>query len=153
MIIFVLLNILCFILILSKCIWADKASWNRTTHNIISVFTPYHPQLDLITISDDEKVDESAIDHHCDDCDDCENCSRYNDDSEDGSNDNNPLTDSSISTPSVEPEVELENPENVSAGGSESDDSIVVLDTRIDYLKQAQEIVKGLKEELEKKND
>ena len=149
MIIFVLLNTICFILILSKCIWADKASWNRTTHNIISVFTPYHPQLDLITISDDEKVDESAID----DCDDCENCSTYNDDSEDGSNDNNPLTDSSISTPSVEPEVELENPENVSAGGSESDDSIVVLDTRVDYLKQAQEIVQGLKNELEKKID
>jgi hypothetical protein len=145
MIIFVLLNLLCFILILSNCIWADKASWKKTTHNMIAVLTPYHPQLELTNISNDDNDDNDE---------DCDHCSRYNKDSDsDDSNDNNQLTDSSISTPSI---VELENPENnnsISGSGSESDESIVVLDTRVCYLKQAQQIVEGLKEELEKKND
>jgi hypothetical protein len=153
MIIFVLLNLLCFIVILSKCIWADKASWNRTAHNMISVFTPYHPQVELTNISSEEMVDETIED-------DCEHCSKYNGDSDDNSDENNPLTDSSISTPSVintEPEFEIENPENhshsSSVSGSESDDSIVILDTKVNYFKKAQEIVNGLKDELEKKND
>lgn len=147
MIVFVLLNLLCFFLILSKCIWADKASWNRTTHNIMSVFTPYHPQLELTQLKDEEDED---------DCKNCEQCSRYDRDSdEDDSDDENPLTDSNISTPSIEDrnteEAEVENPENYS--GSESDNSVIVLDTRVNYLKQAQDIVQGLKDELEKKND
>ena len=168
MIIFVLLNLLCFIIILSKCIWADKASWNRTAHSMISVFTPYHPQVEFTQLKDEDDIDEEL-----DDCKDCEHCSRYNGDSgdsgdsgDDDSN-NNPLTDSSISTPSVVQEVQIENPENYSVSnsnsnsnsnsgsvsGSESDDSIVILDTSVNYLKQAQDIVQGLKDELEKKND
>lgn len=148
MIIFVLLNLLCFFLILSRCIWADKASWNKTTHNIMSVFTPYHPQLELTQLKDEDEDD---------DCKNCEQCSRYDRDSdEDDSDDENPLTDSNISTPSIEEaeeeaEAEAENPENYS--GSESDNSVIVLDTRVNYLKQAQDIVQGLKDELEKKND
>lgn len=148
MIIFVLLNLLCFFLILSKCIWADKASWNRTAHNMIEVFSPYHPQLYLTQLKDEDDRDEEV-----DECNECEHCDQFSRDSgEDDSDDNNPLTDSSISTPSV---VELENPENYSGGvsGNESEESIVVLDTRVDYFKQAQEIVNSLKDELEKKND
>ncbi len=160
MIIFVLLNILCFIIILSKCIWADKASWNRTTHNVMAIFSPYHPQLELINLTEDERV-EDGLTHECENCEDCEDCEDSNDDS----SDNNPLSDSSISTPSVvnteaeaeaDKKIELENPENCSNenSGSESDDSIVVLDTRgVNYLKKAKEIVQGLKDELEKKND
>ncbi len=145
MIIFVLLNLLCFIIILSKCIWADKASWNRTAHNMIGVFTPYHPQLELTTLSNDEKVEETE-ELECEECE-------YNRDSDDDSNDNNPLTDSSISTPSVVQEVQIENPENYSGTGSESDESIVVLDTGVNYFKKAREIVEGLKDELDKKNE
>jgi hypothetical protein len=156
MIIFVLLNLLCFIIILAKCIWADKGNWNRTTHNIISVFSPYHPQLELTNFSNDEMVDATVED----DCKDCDHCSRYNGDSDvDNSDDNNPLTDSSISTPSVVPGDEpenpenQENPENYSGNGSESDESIVVLDSQVNYFKKAQGIVQCLKDELEKKND
>ena len=147
MIIFVLLNLLCFFLILSKCIWADKASWNRTAHNMIEVFSPYHPQLEITQLRDEDEDEEDG-------CENCEQCSRYNRDSgEDDSDDTNPLTDSSISTPSVVPEVELENPENYSGTASESDESIVILDTTVNYFKKAQDIVKSLKDELEKKND
>jgi hypothetical protein len=148
MIIFVLLNLLCFFLILSKCIWADKASWNRTARNMIEVFSPYHPQLEITQLRDEDDKDEEDRE------DDCEQCSRYNRDSgEDDSDDTNPLTDSSISTPSVVPEVELENPENYSGTASESDESIIILDTTVNYFKKAQDIVKSLKDELEKKND
>ncbi len=145
MIIFVLLNLLCFIIILSKCIWADKASWNRTAHNMMAIFSPYHPQLELTTLSNDEKVEETE-ELECEECE-------YNRDSDDDSNDNNPLTDSSISTPSVVQEVQIENPENYSGTGSESDESIVVLDTGVNYFKKAREIVEGLKDELDKKNE
>jgi hypothetical protein len=157
MIIFVLLNLFCFFLILSKCIWADKASWNRTAHNMMEVFSPYHPQLHLTQLRDeDDKDREDGEDREDreDDCENCDQCSRYNRDSgEDDSDDTNPLTDSSISTPSVVQEVELENPENYSGTASESDESIVILDTTVNYFKKAQDIVKGLKDELEKKND
>jgi len=147
MIIFVLLNLFCFFLILSKCIWADKASWNRTAHNMIEVFSPYHPQLHLTQLIDEDEDEEDGED----DCENCEQCCR--DSGEDDSDDTNPLTDSSISTPSVVPEVELENPENYSGTASESDESIVILDTTVNYFKKAQDIVKGLKDELEKKNE
>ena len=149
MIIFVLLNLLCFFLILSKCIWADKASWNRTAHNMIEVFSPYHPQLYLTQLKDEDDRNEEV--DEVDGCEHCEQCSR--DSGEDDSDDTNPLTDSSISTPSVVPEVELENPENYSGTASESDESIVILDTTVNYFKKAQDIVKGLKDELEKKNE
>ena len=145
MIIFVLLNLFCFFLILSKCIWADKASWNRTAHNMIEVFSPYHSQLEITQLKDEDDASED------DDCENCDQCSRYS--GEDDSDDNNPLTDSSVSTPSVVPEVEIENPENYSGTASESDESIVILDTTVNYFKKAQDIVKGLKDELEKKND
>jgi len=114
---------------------------------MIEVLAPYHSQLEIIQLKDEE-VDD------CENCENCEECSRYNKESDDDcSDDNNPLTDSSISTPSVVPEVELENPENYSDHGNESDESIVVLDTTVNYFKKAQAIVNSLKDEIEKKND
>lgn len=159
MIIFVLLNLLCFILILSKCCWADKSGWRMTTRNMISIFAPYHPQLELIQLKDEDDRDEDK------EVDSCDQCDHNRDSDNDSSGEDNPLTDSSISTPSVvntvaEADVEIQNPENYSSNnnsgsssGSESDDSVVILDTRVNYFKQAQDIVQELKDELEKKND
>jgi hypothetical protein len=121
---------------------------------MMEVFSPYHPQLHLTQLRDEDDKDGEDGEDGEDDCENCEQCSRYNRDSgEDDSDDTNPLTDSSISTPSVVPEVELENPENYSGTASESDESIVILDTTVNYFKKAQDIVKGLKDELEKKNE
>jgi hypothetical protein len=150
MILFVLINLFCFILLLSKFAWADKSSWNKSTYNVMSVFAPFHPQTQLLTKECDSE-NEACGENQCDQCDECV--------SEDES-DENPLTESSISTPTTE----LENPENysgeskqnsVSGSSSDSDESAVILEKNINinYLEKTREIVQGLKDELEKKNE
>lgn len=144
MILFVLINLFCFILLLLKCAWADKSSWNKTTRNVMGVFAPFHPQTQLLTT---DSENEACGENQCDQCDECV--------SEDES-DENPLTESSISTPTTE----LENPENYSGeskqnsgSSSDSDESAVILEKNINYLEKTREIVQGLKDELEKKNE
>ena len=148
MILFVLINLFCFIILLLKCAWADKSSWNKTTRNVMSVFAPFHPQTQLLITERDN--DSDCDENQCDQCDECV--------SEEESDDNNPLTESSISTPTTE----LENPENYSGeskqnsgSSSDSDDSAVILEKNINinYLEKTREIVQGLKNELEKKNE
>jgi hypothetical protein len=148
MIVFVLLNLFCFILLLLKFAWADKSGWNKTTHNVMNIFAPFYPQTQLLTTnSDSDDENETCGENQCDQCDECV--------SEDES-DENPLTESSISTPTTE----LENAENYSGeskqnsgSNSDSDDSAVLLEKNINYLEKTKEIVQSLKDELEKKND
>ena len=177
MIVFVLLNLFCFILLLLKFAWADKNSWNKTTHSVMGVFAPFHPQTQLLqTENSDEESGAEENCEHCDECvseDDCDKCVAEDDcdkctseeesdkcTSEEGSDkctsEENPSTGSSISTPNTE----LENTENYSGGSrqnsgssSESDESVVILEKNINYLEITKEIVKSLKDELEKKND
>jgi hypothetical protein len=163
---------------------------------MISIFSPYHSQLEL-TYIDDEDIDES----YCEQCSRCKNDYSDSDDDSDvaadvadvanadtdiDSGDDNIVADNvayivadnvdtddvladNIDTDDVVPDY-LADPkpikvnivdysDDVSNTGSDtgsdicSDESVVVVDKHIDYIKKAQAIVEGLKNELEKKND
>jgi hypothetical protein len=154
MIVFVLLNLFCFILLLLKCAWADKRSWIKTTSNVMGVFAPFHPQTQLLQTENSDE--ESGAEENCEHCDECLSEDEAEEESDKCTSDENPLTGSSISTQTTE----LENTENYSGGSrqnsgssSESDDSVVILEKNINYLEKTKEIVQSLKDELEKKND
>jgi hypothetical protein len=137
MFIFVLLNLLCLILILSKCIWHSESSRNTTARNIDRLFNV--PKREIDVILEEQNMFEGDPEHRCSDCEG--DYSNNEDDSEDDSQNDSEKSKNTINCDKPKP-IDDEDDED-------SSDSAVM----VDYVEKSKDLISKIKDELEKKND
>jgi hypothetical protein len=135
MFIFALLNLICLVLVLSKCIWYSESSRITTAKRIDRLFNVPKKEIDLVL--EEQNMFEGDPEHRCSDCEDDGDYSGADSTSEE----QNPA-------PSTNSEKDSEKDSEHINDDSSTDSAVMV-----DYVEKSKDLISQIKDELEKKND